>query len=89
MVTRGNASYKRTRDTKKAKLTTLNESKCSFLHSDMQNIKKEFLNYCQLITCQAWFHKNFRIYSIVNTALTMKRFCGITESYFCHFSVSY
>ena len=30
--------------------------------------------------CQAWFQKN--LYSIVDTATTMMKFCGITESHF-------
>ena len=35
--------------------------------------------------------KNFSSYSFVETALTMRRFCGISKSYFwiyfCHFGV--
>ena len=31
---------------------------------------------------QAWFQKNFSLYSIVGTATTMMKFCGITESHF-------
>ena len=71
-----------------AKVTSLNESKCSFLYSDcVESYKNEFLKHCYFITfasktTSSLVPKNFSIHSIVNTALTIMRFCGVTESYY-------